>query len=133
MIKQGMMLELVCSEYVEVRGDMDTIRQRKEDAIRMLGSRPTSPVDINLEDLFGHQKKALMIYPAGSDTDRIMTRIRLNRNRAVHDFLDSSMEAASIIETAIEFCSGLHEASLKLKEKPEPQRGVWTNPFTLKT
>ena len=127
------MLELVCSEYVEVRGDMDTIRQRNEDAIRMLGSRPTSPVDINLEDLLGHQKKALMIYPAGSDTDRIMTRIRLNRNRAVHDFLDSSMEAASIIETAIEFCSGLHEASLKLKEKPEPQRGVWTNPFTLKT
>ena len=38
------MLELVCSEYVEVRGDMDTIRQRKEDAIRMLGSRPTGPV-----------------------------------------------------------------------------------------
>lgn len=129
MIKQGMMLELVCREYVEIRGDLETIRRRKEDAILRQGRRLVHHVDINLEDLIGHLKKALMIYPEDSDTDRIVTKVRINRNKAVHDFFDSQQEAMSTLNPAIDFCLKLHEASLKLMTATERRHIVWENPF----
>lgn len=96
MVKQGMMLEYICRSYIDEEGLMDMVP--------VAGRNPGKPT---LEDMLDY------LYGEGVIPDDRVNRIvceavRRNRNRAVHEFLDSKAAASSTFEPLCRLCRAVH-------------------------
>lgn len=96
MVKQGMMLEYLCRGYLDEEGLMDRVP-----VISRNSGKPT------LEDMLEY------LYDEGVIPDDRVNRIvceavRKNRNRAVHEFLDSKAAASSTFEPLCRLCRAVH-------------------------
>ena len=96
MVKQGMMLEYLCRGYLDEEGLMNRVP--------IAGRNPGKPT---LDDMLEY------LYDKGVIPDDRVNRVvceavRRNRNRAVHEFLDSRATAASTFEPLCRLCRAVH-------------------------
>lgn len=123
-IKQGMMLEYICRSCLNEEGKIDDVPING----RNIGI-PT--LDEMLEYLY-----AAGIIPDNSGNRIICEAVRKNRNRAVHEFLDSRLTAISTFEPLCRICRHTHLGTFSFDKKSneevsEPQivyyfGGGWT-------
>lgn len=114
MIKQGMMLEWVCKDYL--------LKTHKiNDIITRYGS-PT------LDDMILHLTK-LSVIREGSDSWLLCSSIRKNRNAAVHDFIDSAAAASSTFAPLVRLCKLLISQAGILSAPPSSAKLAWRNPM----
>ena len=114
MIKQGMMLEYLCSAYLRRTSQIGNVRHVHRYA--------------TLEGMLDYLTRVKVIV-AGSDTDRLCTRIRLNRNEAAHGFMESETAARTTLEPLRRFCHKLLDSANALSTPPASTEPKWTNPM----
>lgn len=97
-IKQGMMLEYLCRGYLDEEGLMDSVP--------VVGrNRGWPTLDDMLEYLYDK-----CVIPDDPVNHIVCEAVRRNRNRAVHEFLDSKATAASTFDPLCRLCRGVHLA-----------------------
>ena len=106
-IKQGMMLEYLCRGYLDEEGLMDSVP-----AVGRNQGWPT--LDDMLEYLYDKG-----VIPDDRVNRVVCEAVRRNRNRAVHEFLDSKATAASTFEPLCRLCRGVHLAHFSFDHEGE--------------
>lgn len=96
MVKQGMMLEYLCRSYLDEEGLMDRVP-----VVGRNQGRPT--LDDMLEYMYGEG-----VIPDDRVNRIVCEAVRRNRNRAVHEFLDSKAAASSTFEPLCRLCRAVH-------------------------
>ena len=117
MIKQGMMLEYLCSDYLRRTSQIGNVNKRHRYA--------------TFEEMLDYLTQIKVIV-AGSDTDRLCTSIRLNRNEAAHGFKESETVARTTLEPLRRFCRKILDSANVLSAPPATAEPKWTNPMTLR-
>lgn len=117
MIKQGMMLEYLCSDYLRRTSQIGNVNKRHRYA--------------TFEEMLDYLTQIKVIV-AGSDTDRLCTSIRLNRNEATHGCKESETAAKTTLEPLRRFCQKILDSTNALSSPPATAEPKWTNPMTLR-
>lgn len=113
MIKQGMMLEWVCKDYLQ-----------KTHKIGDVTSRYGVPT---LDDMIIHLTK-ISVIREGSDSWLLCSNIRKNRNAAVHEFADSAA-ASSTFVPLVRLCKLLISKADILSAPPSSTELAWKKPM----
>lgn len=107
MVKQGMMLEYLCRDYLDEEGLMDRVPVR--------GRKPGKPtLDDMLEYLYAEG-----VIPDDRVNHIVCDAVRTNRNRAVHEFWDCKATAVSTFEPLCRLCRGVHLADFSFDHEGE--------------
>lgn len=111
MVKQGMMLEYLCRDYLDEEGLMGMVP--------VSGRNPGKPtLDDMLEYLYAEG-----VIPDDPVNHIVCEAVRRNRNRAVHEFLDSRATAASTFDPLCRLCRGVHLAHFSFDNEGEDAVG----------